>query len=258
MKQLEDFIDGFEVITAGGDGGDSCANEGTYWMSYGLTSGPITKRPSSTTILEKFEVEPGTWVRHPDRSQWYGETDRLSADQARSLLTAIAAWPHNVNLGRRFAAQHLKRGLLFMTNTRRNGATKENHGEAYKVVNGKVVRRNYNWKLPDVTGPEFWALLIRACRYRKLRFILPLLDASALFSALWSKVKFHKDVRNRVQMSLIGVTNYPTAISRLAARIYLTPKVKRAILDCFDSPTEPPLGELLVNAIEQISDRHSL
>lgn len=241
-KRLSDFIDRWGLIQAAGDGGDTCANEGTYWFCAGLGADIGRRELTFSEMLNWIERPKGQFVRHPDESKWYSESDRLSADQARSMLAACAI---QGEIGRkaaaRFARAHLCRGLLFMTNTRRNGATRENHGQVYKQVNGRDVRRDYSWKLPDITGPEFWALLIRATRCRWLRWLLPLLDASSLLSALVSRAQFHADVRNRVQLSILGMLVWPTWCSRKAAALYAEGPIIAAMRAFWGVPWEPPM-----------------
>lgn len=249
-KRLSDFIDRWGLIQAAGDGGDTCANEGTYWFCQGLGIEVEDREITFSEMLSWIERPAGQFVRHPDTSRWYSEPDRLSSDQARSMLAACAVQGEGGRkAAARFACAHWCRGLLFMTNTRRNGATRENHGQVYKQVDGKDVRRDYSWKLPDVTGPEFWALLIRATRSRWLRWLLPLLDISSLLSAIVSRANLHPDVRNRIQLSVLGTHVWPTRCSKLAAKLYAKGPLIESARAFWGVPWEPPMDVYLEDVV---------
>ena len=107
---------------------------------------------------------------------------------------------------------------MFTYNTRRNGATKENHGEEYR---SDGTRRNYNWKLPDF-APTFGSIFIRAFECRWLYFALYFYDIELLVSAI-KKLKWASrsgDDFNFIARLLQARAIMPTFISRWALSIY--------------------------------------
>lgn len=261
-------IDDFGVITKKQDngtleGGDSMANEGTYHSC-------IIDPYAANAKFNKLEVAPGVWRRHPDISKWYGETNRTSRDQLIPILTAIAANGLSKR-ARKFLKQHLKRGLLFATNTRRNGATRENHGSQYKgngrlSLTDKIILklkipllpvtegfRNHNWKLPDLTLIEFWALLIRACDFRLLYPLLMVFDISLFFGFLFRKfLKSDPDVRNYIMPLLAASYKLPTPFSMLAS--YLSKEhldLAALVTEWWSSPGEPEMHKILIPTMKK-------
>ena len=190
------------------DGGDTCQRVGMYYfglqvfeemfsdeelfeliMKYELPQGDDKDYRLALWLLESKE-NPGTYVRHPDGDFWYSSDEVMSRDQCFPLVLSLAVRNARRHLVR-FFKSHLKRGLLFTTNYRKNGSTPENHGQKFNPAARdlteweKIVRdykipqyplpdgyRNFNWKLSDLTGPSFWAFYIRAF---DLWFLYPLL-----------------------------------------------------------------------------------
>jgi hypothetical protein len=132
-----------------------------------------------------------------------------------SLLVVMGCYKMNKILLRSLGRWLLR--FMFMTNTRRNGATKENHGEAY----GRDKRRNYNWKLPD-WSPTFIGVYIRAFRAWYLWPLLLICDLELLFSAI-KKLKWGSksgDDFNFISRILQAREFLPTPISYLARVVY--------------------------------------
>jgi len=178
------------MIKSRGDYGDCIHNMGTVhfqvmasrkyhlmtWSDYTFIDAKSWER-----TVHRLEVKPGQWIRHDDSNDplaWTSNPSCISRDSIRPIIRAAAVMGDR-GVIKRFAWAHLKRLWLFMPNNRRNGSTLANHGEFYDS-NVKLNKwhkfilkyriplfgtpkgvRNYNWKLPDPTGPPFWAMLFR-------------------------------------------------------------------------------------------------
>lgn len=152
---------------------------------------------------------------------WWDEPDRMSRDQCTPLVIAMGLY----GLKKRlliFTLWHILR-LGFFTNIRRNGSERSNDGEVY---NSEGMRRNYNPKLPDLSGPEFWGLLIRGLNLWVFYPFLVLADLQTLFSALiWRYQTKGNDVLNHVLIVRYIVHKYPTPLGWLAAKVMDRPKM---------------------------------
>lgn len=229
------------------EGGDSMANEASYWFFSGHKGMPSN--------LKQCEISPGTWVRNPFTGDWPSDPEYTSGDQVRSMLTACIV-KGEAEAPKRFREEHSKRGFLFMGNVRRNGSVPGNHGEVYKYKNGKPVRRNYNWKPGDITGPEFWALLIRATRNKGKRWLLKYLDYATYKTAkYYRKNPPGNDIRNRLQVTIASTEVWPTKYSLKAKAMYsrefFTDRMSRF---WGDDLFEPPMDQHILNS--EIFNRH--
>jgi hypothetical protein len=186
---------------------------------------------------------PGLIRRFANAPYWGSDSDRLSRDQATPNVIAmgLASREHL----RKFFWAHLKHGWLLITNnTRRNGATAENHGEKWyefaeplkwhhrlvlkwriPILDVPKGYRNYNWKLPDLTVLDFHGLYLRAFGY-KVAWPLLLITDLALLGGSYSKVySYGKDAESSDDLNHL-VSMYqakmvmPTPLSWLAFRVY--------------------------------------
>ena len=215
------YVDKFGMITTlAGDGGDSAFHMGHY--------GYLSKIPL-LEILDLFNYR-GKMRRHPDELKWYGDWDRMYRDQSIPLIICLFKYEMFATCFLIFIS-HLKRGLLFTTNTRRNGTTKENHGEVYKYDrSGKVVKRNYDWKLPDITGPSFLSIYIRGFNFW---LAYPLLCFNDLFLLL-KVISFNLKPREPNQLLILldfSKERLPTPISWLSNLVLDKKKVKYELLE---------------------------
>lgn len=218
------------------DGGDTCQRMGMYHagleaykMIYGQAKfdkfvkehGFLNYSDSAWKLsLLRLECkdQPGVYKRHDDTDFWYSDCDRMSRDQSFPLVAAMGFKRATSALWRFFKA-HLGRGMLLTTNSRRNGSTALNHGQKFnrnaeplsewekKVLDEKIPMapvkkgyRNYNWKLPDITGPSFWVLYIRGFRIWLLYPLLCILDLEFLINSLI--IKYNKDDNDTINHSV--------------------------------------------------------
>ena len=118
------------------DGGDTCQRIGMYHLGWILAKAwnidlpdyPHATKADLEKCLDLLECSNG-FKRHSDPDFWYSETDRMSRDQSIPVMAVMGADNMKGRLFK-FFLRHLIRGLLFTTNTRRNGCTSSNHGDA--------------------------------------------------------------------------------------------------------------------------------
>lgn len=221
------YVDAYALISQrDGDGGDTLHREGMYafgkWMRLhedGKTVeiAEIPERRNSRQIMNKFEVEPGIYVRHPDPMRWSSDPNTTSRDQLVPVIAYCGAYGDYGRLGRLFKAT-LKRGL-FAQNIFKIG---DNDGQ--------------HWKVPD-TMVGTLGLFIRAGGWYTAP-LYPLLlttDMADLFATLLNLIPLHweesnlkfrftenRDVddNNTIIGQLMAVKFKPTPISWLNRQIY--------------------------------------
>ena len=170
--------------------------------------------PSKLTKYKKH----GSFVRHPSPG-WWSHNDRLSRDQSTPLVILLSELKLNDTL-KKFYMEHMKRFFLF-TNTRRNGATLENHGK--RKWPGHSTNKdiyNYTPKIPDVAGPEFLAIYIRALDAWYLYPLLFILDLETVIGTIIRVFKKNDtDVLNHLIISRYMIMKYPTPWSYIVRLI---------------------------------------
>lgn len=130
------YIDAYAVIVQKDmDGGDTLHREGMYAFGKKLVYDHLNNKilldtiaakrnqgrapASSTEILNRFEVAPGIYVRHPDPQKWYSNPDTTSRDQLMPVIAYCAAYEDYPRLWRMFKA--VARRGMFAQNYIRNG-----------------------------------------------------------------------------------------------------------------------------------------
>lgn len=235
---------GLILAGEGFDGGDTLANEGTYFFLKHIGFEDLPHRNILWIhVLNQLLDERTSKLRRCQslkQPDWTQDLDRGSRDQLRPFFAACAANPSYTPQARSVALEHAKRGFLFTYNTRRNGATQENHGQVYKTVNGKEIKRDYSWKLPDFTGPEYLGLMIRAARARLLYPLLLVLDLFLVLSALMALVKptTDKDCRNQILTLAVSQLVGTTPLSWLASKLYKRSGAAKRAVAWFSSTGE--------------------
>ncbi len=166
------------IVGKNEDPGDSVQRSFMRSFIIGLSGSKKTRFLELCLVSYREDKFPWRYMRHPSPG-WWSDLDRGSRDQLTSVLCALSIygywqdilkmlWPHILRLG-------------FFYNTRRNGSTRDNHGEVYRS-DGTV--RNYNWKLPDIAGFEFLGLYVRGLRLYPLYPLLILSDVETLISSI--------------------------------------------------------------------------
>ena len=197
--------------------------------------------PSMT--LARFYHGNDLYIRHPSPG-WWSEPDRLSRDQATPLVISLSVFGYDGYL-RGFFLSHLKR-FGFMTNTRRNGATKELHGTDKYLGHPEDGQYDYSWKLPDFIGPEFISVYIRAFNCWWLYPLLVICDVETLIgSLLWRySKKGQTDVLNHMIVCEYANRVLPTPTGWLAKKLNDPDQFNRNLFYYFNRIGMPEMGEL--------------
>lgn len=221
------------------DPGDSCHRTCMYIIGRRLHS------PFENTHLIDYNIN-GTallfsqkYIRHPSEG-WWSEPDRFSRDQAIPFVIYMSKLGLHKSLFK-FMMKHIFRLGLFW-NTRRNGATPENHGQLKYSDSDEIY--NYNWKLPDGSGPEFWALYIRGFRWWLLYPLLCLFDLETVFSAIKRRIWPDNDPLNHVIVSVYSNRVMPTPCSKLVSLINDKEETLSRMRYYFDRVGMPEMVEL--------------
>lgn len=203
------------------DGGDSLHRVFFFWSLAGMM-GFIKQAEWSTKINQKItdhikihKVHQGNYVRHPNKDWDASDFDRMSRDQLKPLVVALGYWDRKEL--KDFTIGHLKRGFLFCNNTRQNGANKFTHG---------TKNYDYSWRFPDVTGPDVWALFIRAWKAWPLYPLLLLFDIYLIVTAIkWRWFPKHNIALNSTLSLMQAIHRLPTPLSWLASKTMPVPKL---------------------------------
>ena len=230
------------------DGGDTCQRVGMYYFGLKMLEDLDDEALFNFLVNNELEIgtnghyiaalltlnENGVYKRHPDRRFWYSSTETMSRDQCAPLVLSMAARGFKTQLKEFFMA-HLRRGLLFTTNTRKNGSTAANHGEKFRsnardlTEFEEFVRdyriplyplpdgyRNYSWKLPDFTGPSFWSIYIRGLDLWYLYPLLLIFDLEFVLGSYLTSKSNHIDALKHTMECIYFDQKYPTPWVKLA------------------------------------------
>jgi hypothetical protein len=164
--------------------------------------------------------------RHPDATKWYHDTNRMSRDQWVPNIVSLGIVERSLLW--KMALKHMLRLGLLTTNTRENGAVRDNNPSMSLWQRMKYAVGLYNpgiptyaWKLPDITDPSIWGAIIRGLNLKILWPLLLLSDLILVGNALMMLYGSPTDDQNTYQMLLLQ-SNYilSTPVSKLALWIY--------------------------------------
>lgn len=234
LKAVQPNIDKFGIIAQiDGDGGDSILAEAdlvfcAYIETAKLMTGDDSNRFAGVEVLVRFNTLVSQFIildkshkpsygllrRHPDLSRWYSHWDRGSRDQGHSIIAMALVAPEALDA---YISNWLRRLFLFTTNT---------------LGNGEAATQP---KLPDFTGPGFWAYAIR-CRMLTgrsnwLRPLLTVLDLSLVANSL-IRVYWHgrdpgeTDSRNHLKALGLSKLVGSTFLAKLARKLYKNMPIK--------------------------------
>lgn len=174
------------------DGGDTAAIVGTI----------RALSPVMYLLYIPYSLEWGTPLRHLDHTKWYGQKDRFSRDQ---LLAVLCGTLNQFDIHEPFLYEaHKNKWFLTAWNTKGNGAM--------DMPN----------KLPDICGPEVWALWLRIRNPKWASAVLWLLDVQTLIGAIqwrWFTAATNRVTRNHMLVCLATKDHKPSITSRLACKI---------------------------------------
>jgi hypothetical protein len=232
----------FQLITMpppGYDGGDTAQREGSFALCIALLHDIdqcdglelLTMADRYAIVLKMLNDpnHPGFLRRWPDPSFWAGLSDRFSRDQAIPNIIAMGEMAQYKAL-RAFLLNHLRRALLFATNTRENGVmpmpnTLTTLQKVQYFFGWRPSTPVYAWALPDLTAIGFWSLYIRAFRAWALYPLLLVLDLDFVVTAIIKVLIYAKDPSNNDDINFINCIlqaehSMPTLWSKLAKWIY--------------------------------------
>lgn len=244
------YIDAYAVIVQKNmDGGDTLHREGMYAFAnkliynaaknevyvtnqppQTLVRSPASKpwgrtkiiRPPPQEIINRFEVQPGVYIRHPDPKKWYSNPEATSRDQLLPVIAYCAAYEDYPRLWRLFKAT-VKRGMFAQN--------------FYRIGDGETEK-----KIPDPMHLNM-AQFIRAGGWwtAPLYPLLFVYDSIELFGTLITALPLHLkddaiipipkqmddvDDNNIVVQHLLAAHYKPTPISALNRYIYSVTRPK--------------------------------
>jgi hypothetical protein len=246
MKNWSDYIDDNGLVvqkkSLGGDGGDSLNRTCVVGILDDLLPTQAIRPVNPYAVDRCADENQQKYCRNPHPPEkWYSKFDRTSRDQLIPLLILWGMIAHPNDLWNIFV-DHLKRGLLFAYNTRRNFQYPTL--EEQQMYSTPDVKWNYSWKMPDFTGPEFWALYIRGFECKWLYPLLLLFDLQTVIGAVIIRFNGADDVINHAVTLEFARVRMDTFWMKLARKI--TPRnILQVRLDSFfGKEIEPPINEL--------------
>lgn len=219
-------VDAYALITQeDGDGGDTLHREGMYafgkWLRYDEDQNQvfiedIPARRDPASLFGQFEVRPGIYVRHPDKTRWYANPDTTSRDQLVPLIAYCGAYRDYPRLARLFAAT-LARGF-FAQNTLRIGDDETERKVPDTMIGtlGLFIRAGGWW-----TAPLYPLLFVTDTLdvLATLGNLVPLHWEESNFRLRWKETR-DVDDNNTIVAHLVALKFKPTPISWLHRRLY--------------------------------------
>ncbi len=205
--------------------GDSLHREGMYafgkWMRYDAESNTVeisepAGRENAKQIIDKFEIKPGIFVRHPDPTRWSSNPDTTSRDQLVPVVAYCAAYEDYDRLWRLFKAT-AKRGFFaqnFVENG--HGKYKRKLPDTMLTHMGHFIRAGGKWTAP------LYPLLFVTDTIRLYGTLLSLLPVHFVDGGKAVRFTEMRDVddNNRIIGHLLAARFKPTPISWLDRQIY--------------------------------------
>lgn len=225
--------------------GDTCANSFSilYCMAAARTPVPL----SLCWAMDYLTGSDGWPRRSADTSKWHGRVGRCSRDQLTPYLCYLIASRGSKDEFSSVLLAMAKHGFLFANNYRRNFVYEDEQEHLLKST--VDVRWRPGWKLPDLLGPDIWAVCLRGLVMRGPRILkgvaypaLCLLDVQGLVSAVASKLKGRpqiSDERNFALKTHFAANYLPTFVSKLTYKVYASTKPQIAFKAFWEQRGEP-------------------
>lgn len=207
------------------EGGDS-----VNWLGHliFLGGGEDSNNWTAERYVDLFEAKFGGWVRHFDPAQTENEFGAfyggpydgvISRDQLTGILGALIAGKQRL-AAVRLILNHALRLFLFSYNT---------------IVNGDDPK-TADRKWPDFTGPDIWAMMIRALGPAGVVLypLLVVLDLHLLGNVLINKFYKNEDPIS-FAMKCMATFNYlPTPVGYLAKRLLNKEKLTKELFNYWE------------------------
>lgn len=220
------FIDAYAIIVQkDGDGGDSLHREGLYafgkWLYYHHETNTVVfadppEREDPKKVIDKFEVKPGIFVRHPDPNKWSSNYKTTSRDQMVPLIAYCGAYQDYPRLWRLFKAT-ASRGF-FAQNLIDNGPgkTKKKVPDTMLFHLGLFIRAGGPW-----TKPLYPLLFVTDTLHLAgtLLHQIPIHWVEREKRLRWKEMR-DTDDNNTLVYHLMALSFKPTPISWLDRQIY--------------------------------------
>lgn len=241
----KNYTDSYGLIThKDGDSGDGLQRNATYHILKKLLSNDYYGLDIELyrTAMDKFEVKPGIYVRHPDVSKWYSNPNNCSRDQISIALLAMCMFNDTARVNR-FVLALIKRFGFFQnhhmgtdveTLEQVQAGLSQKLPEFCKLPIAKILQKIKQYRIPDVPTPSVISSILRS--YRSY-FFYPALIAIDLFLLL-DVLVFRKnnpwDADNMLAANiLVANTVMRTPISMLAMSLYKKTDYKEKIYDYY-------------------------
>lgn len=191
--EYKDYIDELGLIVQRDkDGGDSVYRNSLY----AIINNDRTHWEWTKALCE---VEPGIWVRHPNKNQWYSSPSNCSRDQVAKAMLAAAVFNDKITI-KRWLIKQASRFFLHQNNRVFNDVSK--------------------WKMPDIMAPNEWANIIRGLNLWVLYPVLIILD-TFLLGDLYFRQKNTWDYDSLLAINIwYANKRYVTPTAKLTALIY--------------------------------------
>lgn len=228
LQKLEAYKDAWDIITQKDlDGGDSLQRNSHYWILRKLSgiNDPFWKVMYKKT-MDNFEIEPGVYMRHPNKNRWYSNPKNCSRDQLSIAILSMVACEDKPRL-KRVALDLLKRFGF--------------HRNIEDGVTGSL-------RTPDIIVPAELASILRGLNWWLLYPIITVLDIGLLLDLLFRKKTIWDYDNMLASQILIANYKYPTLFSWLSKQLYKRTDYKERISNYYSEANGQngiePLGEL--------------
>ena len=200
MQIPKEYLNGYnEIVTIEKDSGDS-AFHAAHWFYFNMFG------DKQLTMVNGLISKEGYLRRSQVPGYWGSLWDRASRDQSMSFI--IMLFHRGFNAPEIFVS-HLKRGLLFARNFRKNGVIET------------------PWKVPDYMGPfsGMWGVWIRGFRFWPLYPLLLILDLALMVHVITFNIK-PREPNQLLLLLAFSRTRLPTPLSFVAWRVLNKTKVR--------------------------------
>lgn len=240
----KNYTDSYGLIThKDGDSGDGLQRNATYHILKKLLTNDYygLDIEAYRTSMDKFEVSPGIYVRHPDTSKWYSNPNNCSRDQISIALLAMCMFNDTARVNR-FVLALIKRFGFFQNHHMGTGVQTIEEVEAstskkiilFRDLYIKIKQKVIQYRIPDVPTPSVITSILRSYRSYFFYPTILVLDLFLLLDVLVFRKNNTWDVDNMLAANILVANEVmKTPISMLAKYLYKKTDYKQRIYDYF-------------------------